>query len=368
METADMSSHRITTSLEAEQILLQEAALRKANKRFPEESVLAEVLTGMLQGKGLTQGAPQIISRDRTGRSSTFANEIVTCRLDDGSELRLLCKYARNNSHPAFGHRRGIEYEVRTYETVLESLGMSTPRFYGSHYHEPDNEHWVVMEYLEGGLTVNKGPQPAAIISAAQWIGTFHARGAEWLERESPDWLIEYDQDYFAGWAERLLDFAQPLHSRYPWLNELCSNYAVFVPRLLAIPRTLIHGEFTVHNVILRHWNVPKADWVRVSKAMGGVDIAPIDWESTAVSFGEIDIAFLLDGTWPEDVQRVCFDQYRKFRWGDNAPPDFEDNLKAAKLYLNLRWLGDRPEKTLLEKSSWRLDRVQAMGQQLGLI
>ena len=64
-----MSGHRITTSLEAEQILLQEAATRKANKRFPEETLLAEVLTGMLRRKGLTKDAPLIVSRDRTGRS-----------------------------------------------------------------------------------------------------------------------------------------------------------------------------------------------------------------------------------------------------------------------------------------------------------
>lgn len=176
-------SSRVTTPEDAERLLELEAAHRRENRRYPEDDRLATVLGHLLPSSGALAGPIAILARDRSGRASTFSNEVVTARGADGTELRLLCKYARTNSHPAFGHRRGIEYEIRMYADLLSELQLPTPRYYGSHHEPSTGEYWLVMEYFDGGLTVNKGPQPAAIVSAAQVMGDLHARGETLLRQ-----------------------------------------------------------------------------------------------------------------------------------------------------------------------------------------
>ncbi|NUQ10862.1 MAG: aminoglycoside phosphotransferase family protein [Gemmatimonadaceae bacterium] len=293
---------------------------------------------------------------------------MVTARGADGTELRLLCKYARTNSHPAFGHRRGIEYEIRMYADLLSELQLPTPRYYGSHHEPSTGEYWLVMEYFDGGLTVNKGPQPAAIVSAAQVMGDLHARGETLLRQADFGDLIEYDTDYFRSWASRLLEYAEPLSDQYPWLGALCDGYMALAPHLAAFPTTLIHGEYTVHNVLLREGTIPRERWTEIAAQRGGVGVAPIDWESAARSFGEIDLAFMLDGAWPSDIQQICVEEYILHRFGSPAPPEFERRFLAAQLYMHVRWMGDRPEKTLLRKSSWRFQRMEGLGRTLGLL
>lgn len=366
--SSDGEPRVVGSAAEAEEILVREATLRRASRTYPDNEALEAFLLDVLRRDGASSAGRATFSRDRTGRSSTFANEVVTCSLPSGGTLRMLCKYARTNSHAAFGHRRGIEHEVIIYRDYLTRVGLSTPRYYGHRVDPATGEHWLAMEYLDGGITLNKGPQPASIISAAQWIGTFHARSAMLFDSSELSALIQYDRDYFAGWAPRVSRFAEPLRAEYPWLVRLCDCFVEFIPRLLALPQTLIHGEFTVHNVLLREPNVPKEQWQELAAAIGGIAIAPIDWESAAVSFGEIDLAFLIDGSWPEDVRATCIDEYRRARWGTNSPTDFEERFQAAEMYLHMRWLGDRPEKTMLRKSSWRFERLHELGRELGLI
>jgi len=38
---------------------------------------------------------------------------------------------------------------------------------------------------------------------------------------------------------------------------------------------------------------------------------------------------------------RRCEREYRKARWPNRIPEDFEEILAAARLYVNFRWLGD---------------------------
>src|SRR5260370_16011553 len=73
-----------------------------------------------------------ILGRDPAVYVSTFFNEIVTCRLPDGSVRRLLAKRGGAHTAPTYGHRGGVPYEARVYRSVLEPLATSAPRFYGS--------------------------------------------------------------------------------------------------------------------------------------------------------------------------------------------------------------------------------------------
>ena len=47
---------------------------------------------------------------------------------------------------------------------------------------------------------------------------------------------------------------------------------------------------------------------------------------------------------------------------------DIQRTLAAARIYVQFRWLGDRPEKTLREKTFWRYDHLRAAVKKLGLM
>ena len=95
--------------------------------------------------------------------------------------------------------------------------------------------------------------------------------------------------------------------------------------------------------------------------------VHPIDWESAALAAGEIDLVALIDG-WPDDVVERALAAYVDARWGGQAPGDFASLCDAARLYVGLRWLGDRPYWTNLDTSDYDFRALCATGRRLGLI
>ena len=181
---------------------------------------------------------------------------------------------------------------------------------------------------------------------AAAWIGRFHA------EVPVPAWngLTTYDSGYYAGWAERTLEFAAGSSRRAPWLAQLCAGFVELAPELAAEPAVVVHGEYTLKNVLVHEGT-----------------IRPSDWESAAIGIGELDIAALTDH-WP-GISPDCEHAYREARWpGGEGDGGFERRLALARLYTQLRWLGDRPEWTRAAGWRWRFDDARKLGEQLGLL
>ena len=112
-------------------------------------------------------------------------------------------------------------------------------------------------------------------------------------------------------------------------------------------PPTVIHGEYYPQNILYRDGK-----------------IHPIDWESTAIAAGEIDLASLIEG-WTEEIVRQCQIQYQQARWPAGAPGEFDRTLCTAQLYLHFRWLSDLPETTT---NGWRFEQLHSAGKRLGLI
>jgi thiamine kinase-like enzyme len=185
---------------------------------------------------------------------------------------------------------------------------------------------------------------------AARWLGHFHAANAARLATTPIPFLNRYDAAYYRGWARRTSLFAGHLHQRFPWLAELCERSEEFVALLLAPPLTVIHGEYTPHNVLIRNGT-----------------IHPVDWESAALAAGEIDLATLTEA-WPDETVQECETEYWRARWPPGAPPGAEQTLAAARLYVGFRWLGARPEWTTDERGLWRFALLRATGERLGLI
>jgi hypothetical protein len=77
--------------------------------------------------------------------------------------------------------------------------------------------------------------------------------------------------------------------------------------------------------------------------------IIPVDWESTMIGAGEIDLAALVQG-WDIDMVEACKIAYASTRWPAGAPTSFFPALEAAGFYWAFRWLGDRPQWTLYDK------------------
>jgi len=113
-----------------------------------------------------------------------------------------------------------------------------------------------------------------------------------------------------------------------------------------------MHGEFYAKTILAR-----------------GQTLFMLDWESAAVAAGEIDLAALTEGThWLASIVRQCERDYRQARWPEGAPADFRRRLDAAQIYLHFRWLGERPDWTVREKSLWRYSHLRATARRLGLI
>jgi aminoglycoside/choline kinase family phosphotransferase len=131
-----------------------------------------------------------------------------------------------------------------------------------------------------------------------------------------------------------------------PWLSAITERYRELIPVLLEAEQTVIHGEFTVHNVM-------------VSDSR----IYPTDWETAAVAPGEIDIMCLVDA-WDAETVAACLDAYVEARWPMGAPRNLADRLLAAELYLHLRWLGESPDLMLDKRRIWRFERLEELARQ----
>ncbi len=317
-----------------------------ARSRLPNLQTLTAGLTSVLRS--------QVIILDRRPNTymSTFPSEIVRCRVGGGSELQLFCKYAAGgHPHSVYGHRGGVMYEAAVYRHLLQPSQASTAKFYGTYMDNPTGDSWLVLEYLDKSLRLSKVTEvPAPTSVAARWIGHFHRTSEERLSAIPVPFLIGYDAEYYLGWVRRTSLFAGHLHQRFPWLGTLCERSEELIAPLLTSPLTVIHGEYYGSNILFRSGTVH-----------------PVDWESAAVAAGEIDLAALTD-QWSAETARECELEYRRARWPEGSPDDFERRLYAARLYLCFRWLGDRQEWTTHPGYLFRFDQLRSAGERLGLI
>jgi hypothetical protein len=185
---------------------------------------------------------------------------------------------------------------------------------------------------------------------ASAWLGRFHAANGPRAADGSWPFLKRYDADYYLGWARRTSLYAGRLHRQFPWLAPLAERFGGVAETLLGAPPTVIHGEFFPHNVFYY-----------------GEAIYPLDWESAAVAAGEIDLAALTDGWEDEPVARFRR-AYGEVRWPGGEPEQADRWFTAAQVFLQFRWLGDRPDWSQNKKVFYRYDVLKRLGIHLGLI
>jgi hypothetical protein len=90
---------------------------------------------------------------------------------------------------------------------------------------------------------------------------------------------------------------------------------------------------------------------------------------------------------WDDEVTERCVTAYQWARWPHGVPAEFGQRLTWARLYLQLRWLGDcgrtdwwcatcrrhrhgssRRQPLADKETLWRLEELRQAGTELGLI
>lgn len=302
-------------------------------------SELREALERLLPNAlGKPRRVVEIHRRPSPYRTS-FGLEEVKVMLDEGEPLDLVLKDLAWHTLDAAGRRAKPEFlydplrEIGVYRLLLAPAGLGTPRYYGSVVDAERDRYWLLVERVAGVELYQVG-ELERWERAARWLAVMHSRFAADVERLAEQArLVRHDRDYYRAWVDRAREFAAgsggPAGER-PGLDWLAARYDGVVERLLALPTTVIHGEFYASNVLL-------ADGGRV---------APVDWEVAAAGPGLVDLAALTTG-WdaPERgaLERAYEDELRASGAPQVLPADPGEALDLCRLHLAVQWAGWAP-------------------------
>jgi hypothetical protein len=310
---------------------------------LPDNARLGRLLAEALRHDPATVN---VLDRSVNTFASTWPTEIVHCRVGE-RYARLFIKHGPSDARKTNGNPGGPRYEATVYETALRPAGLAFP-FLGAAHDRETQSTSVVLKFVDGFLHVNQSFDRTAVVRAAAWIGTFHARAARDAEIHTGT-LNRYDADYYAHCAYRSRSRLSGLAGEFPWLSEVCTTFVEIGARLAAGPSTVIHGELYPSNVLLQD----------------GV-VRPVDWEWAGIGAGEIDLAALTEN-WDEPWVSACTQAYIAHRWPRGAPADFRWRLDAGQAYMHLRILSEDVYPTDGPALRQRLHALLAVAQRLGV-
>jgi hypothetical protein len=268
-------------------------------------------------------------------------------KLIDREELEPQARLAK----PRFLHDPGREPAV--YRTLLARAPAGPPQFFGA---VGDAERrWLFLELVEGRELFQVGER-GLWEEAARWLARFHVSLAPDLARHRHDGrLLDHDASFYRRWIERAREFGGGAE-----LEWLAQRHDQVVEAMLALPRTVIHGEFYAANVLVasdfEHSPLGRKPDARV---------APVDWELAAVGAGLSDLAALVSG-WP-DADRQAF--AAAYAEEPGVPTFTGGDLDLARLQVAIQWLGWAPpewEPPEEQRHDW-LGEAIALAEELGL-
>lgn len=297
----------------------------------PSDAELREALEPLLREAGV--GAPSAIRRGPYEYRTSFPLEQLDLSLDDGASLRLVFKQLdweglseeARLAKPRFLHDPLREAAV--YRSVLAAAPSGPPRHYGSAIDPKRDRHWLFIEWVDGRELFQVGDRELWE-AAATWLGAMHLQLGEELDRhQASGRLLDYDHAHYRRWIERARRFArapgQP-ESRGQSVDALLARYEPAIEELLAMPKTVIHGEFYASNVL-------------VAGDAASPRVCPVDWELVAAAPGLIDLAALVSGGWSDDDREALVSAYG----AAVGPHSFSaPQLDLARLHLAVQWLG----------------------------
>jgi hypothetical protein len=292
----------------------------------------AELRAALGQALGEVGAAPpEEVSRRPSDYRTSFPLEELEVTLADGARLHLAFKRLdwgalgeqARLAKPRFLHDPAREPMV--YETVLAPAGLG-PRYHGSLVDLEAERHWLFVEWVEGRELYQVGER-ALWEEAARWLGSMHVRLAGDLDRQVAEArLLSFEERYYRAWVERARDFSHALGrppSHADSVGQLVKRYESALDELLALPRTVVHGEFYASNVLVGSGPDPP--------------VCPVDWELAAAAPGLVDLAALISGGWSEEDRQALVSAYRST---PGVTPFTDRQLDLVRLHLAIQWLG----------------------------
>ncbi len=323
----------------------------------------AELRTGLeaaLAGRGLKL-AGEIERRPSPYRTS-FPIEELRVELQERGEARLAFKQLdweelepeAQLAKPRFLH--DPEREAEAYRALLSRAPAGPPEFFGAV--GEGERRWLFVEWVEGRELFQVGER-GLWEEAARWLARFHVALAPEPDRRHEAHLLDHDAAFYRRWIERAREFAAGGADQAK-VESLAARHEQLVEALLALPRTVIHGEFYASNVLV----ATDFDHTLVGRR-SDARVAPVDWELAAVGPGLTDLAALVSG-WPEEDRRAIAAAYAT----EPGVPALDDrDLGLARLQVAIQWLGWAPpewEPPEGQRHDW-LGEAIALAEELGL-
>jgi thiamine kinase-like enzyme len=168
--------------------------------------------------------------------------------------------------------------------------------------------------------------------------------------------LIDHDATFYRRWMERAREFASDRQA----VGWLAARHEQVIEALLALPRTVIHGEFYASNVLV----AADSGHTRVGRK-SDARVAPVDWELAAAGVGLTDLAALVSGWADADRQALA----AAYAAEPGVPKFTERDLDFARLQVAIQWLGWAPpewEPPEEQRHDW-LGEALALAEGLGL-
>jgi len=286
-------------------------------------------------GRSLGRGI-RGLRRQPFAYTSSFVLEELDVQLDDGTELALLLKDLSPSAllESSRAVKPVILYdprrEIETYRTILAHLGLGTAVCFATFADDHAERYWLVLEKVSGVELYQVG-DVRLWQDAARWLADLHTRGAAITDAVAEAaHLLRYSAPSYRGWMKRAVvqAFEPSTRDALEWLAE---RHEQVVERLVALPRTFLHGECYASNVL-------------VVVGDGSPRVCPVDWEMAALGPGLMDLAALSSGRWTPHDRHGLVDAYRQAfeeLSGQRQPPDELDTaLECCRLQVAVQWLG----------------------------
>lgn len=283
------------------------------------------------------------LRRSPSSYRSSFGLEELGVVLEDGTQLALMFKNLSPRSFHDAARRAKPDFlrnplrEIEAYELILPVQPFETATLYGAVVAPQIDRYWLFLEKVPGIELYQVGTFDSWR-RLAGYLARFH--GAYTADRALQVRLtqtLRYDGAFYHIWLRRARAFlskaALPTPTRRKF-DRLTERYDEVIDRLLALPCTVIHGEFFPSNIL-------------VQETTEGLRLCPVDWEMAALAPGLIDLAALVAGSWSEAEKlelamayyESIADPSMKLGW----PPSeaaFLTALDCCRLHVAVQWLG----------------------------
>lgn len=275
---------------------------------------------------------------------STFAIEEITATFEDGNRVSFILKDFSPGGllESVRGIRPDLAYdpcrEILVYQRILSAAELGTARCYGAQVDEERQRYWLLLERVQGDELYKC--EFSAWCEAARWLARMHSQpllANAAMRHEQDARLLRYDQDFCNIWIDRAVQFShQREHAvrwsiapeKMKWIADVCRGA---VRQICDLPDVFLHGEFYASNILYLQDGQQSR-------------ICPVDWETSALGAGLLDLAALIAGNWTERQRETMVSEYCR---GLAPPPsvlgersDLNLLLRCCRLFLAIKWLG----------------------------